>query len=556
MPISKIKSNAINDGAITIAKTNNLFVNTEITGTEAARMPVGTTAQRANAQVGDLRHNTNLGILEQYTTDGWQGIASSPTVTSVSPNNIEESDSTQTVVITGQNFDSGATAVLVGSGGNITPTTSTRNSSTQITIVYSGSDTITTDTGPYDVKVTNSTGLAGTLDDALTLDDAPNWTTAAGNVANVIEDEAMSTATVAATDPEGGTVTYSITSGALPSGLSFGTSNGQITGTPNAGGAGYSSSGVTHNFTVTANDGTGNTTPRAFNIIRKWRDGSTSALATTTSYLAANDIQVSQAYLTAPTGYSSLGTAQYDVYHDSTNNDYYIKLPGSWIRSNGSFAQLSSSSSSSTNFNYGSNGFTIQRRYGFDMDLRWSFTKYFVYMHSTDSDGTDNPDDTMAFTNSAFTGMTAGGQTIPVPNGSHTLSYTSRTETDANGNNLTLTPVSLMLNGYGSSNAGTQSFAFGTPGQIHAWKEGGEFAPNFQASGASSREIMFNMMPGSGYTDGTVTISNTAGTAPTNYRNFPMSAGSSAQTKFRAVFYDDGTEMVSVPDVEIWVNGT
>ena len=60
MPISKIKSNAINDGAITIAKTNNLFVNTEITGTEAARMPVGTTAQRANAQVGDLRHNSNL----------------------------------------------------------------------------------------------------------------------------------------------------------------------------------------------------------------------------------------------------------------------------------------------------------------------------------------------------------------------------------------------------------------------------------------------------------------------------------------------------------------
>ena len=116
MPISKIKSNAINDGAITIAKTNNLFVNTEITGTEAARMPVGTTAQRANAQVGDLRHNSNLGILEQYTTDGWQGIASSPTVTSVSPNNIEESDSTQTIVINGQNFDSGATALLVGSG--------------------------------------------------------------------------------------------------------------------------------------------------------------------------------------------------------------------------------------------------------------------------------------------------------------------------------------------------------------------------------------------------------------------------------------------------------
>jgi len=46
MPISKIKGNAINDGAITLAKTDSLFVNTEISGTEAARMPVGTTAQR------------------------------------------------------------------------------------------------------------------------------------------------------------------------------------------------------------------------------------------------------------------------------------------------------------------------------------------------------------------------------------------------------------------------------------------------------------------------------------------------------------------------------
>ena len=328
MPISKIKSNAINDGAITIAKTNNLFVNTEITGTEAARMPVGTTAQRANAQVGDLRHNSNLGILEQYTTDGWQGIASSPTVTSVSPNNIEESDSTQTIVINGQNFDSGATALLIGSGGNITPTTSTRNTSSQITIVYSGSDAITTDTGPYDIKVTNSTGLAGTLDDALTLDDAPNWSTAAGSLGTVIEDIAMSTLTVAATDPEGASVTYSVTSGALPSGTSLGSSNGQITGTPNVGNSGYSSSGVTHNFTVTANDGTGNTTPRAFSILRKWQDGSTSAQAV--SSLTALDA-LSHGDTGYNTRYVSFNGAvtpfQMDTYTDSNNVTWYVTSP-------------------------------------------------------------------------------------------------------------------------------------------------------------------------------------------------------------------------------------
>ena len=288
MPISKIKTHGLDADSVTsqeIAENavdpQALADNIEIAGTEAARMPVGTTAQRANAQVGDLRHNTNLGILEQYTTDGWQGIASSPAVTSVSPNNIDESDDPQTIVITGSNFDATATAILIGSGGNITPTTSTRNTSSQITIVYSGSDVITSDTGPYDVKVTNGTGLAGTLDDIITYDDAPNWTTAAGNIATVTEDTAMSTATVAATDPEGGSVTYSVTSGSLPTGLSLNASNGQITGTPNVNDA-VTSATVTHNFSITANDGTGNTTARAFNIIRNQKVGYASVLPATT----------------------------------------------------------------------------------------------------------------------------------------------------------------------------------------------------------------------------------------------------------------------------------
>ena len=177
-------------------------------------------------------------------------------------------------------------------------------------------------------------------------------------------------------------------------------------------------------------------------------------------------------------------------------------------------------------------------------------------MHGTNSDGTDGPDDTREFTNSVFTGWTAGGQTIPVPTGTTDQAYVSRTVADANGNNVTLTPAAQMLNAYSPSNDGDQALAWGTPGLIHGFKKGGEFAPNFQASDVSSVEIMFNMMPGSSYTNGTVSISNTAGTAPTNYRNFPMSAGSSAQTVFRVAFYDGGTEIVKIPDVEIWVNGT
>ena len=298
MPISRIKRNAINDGAINIAKTDNLFVNTEISGTEAARMPQGTTAQRASAQVGDLRYNTDVGILEQYMVDGWQSIASPPVVSSVSPDNVDEADDPQTIVITGSSFDSTATAVLVNSSNqNVSPTTSTRNSSSQITIVFSGSDTLSTDAGPYGVKVTNGTGLSSTLDAAVSLDNQPTWSTSAGSLGTVYEDVAMSTITVAATDPEGESLSYSVTSGALPTGLSLGSANGQITGTPNVNDT-YNSSGVTHNFTITADDGTGNTTPRAFSILRKWNDGSTSALAaaSATSLYSQTGIETNGTY--------------------------------------------------------------------------------------------------------------------------------------------------------------------------------------------------------------------------------------------------------------------
>ena len=273
MPISKIKTTGV--------ELDNL----EIGGTEAARMPQGTTAERANAQVGDIRYNSTLDTLEQYKSTGWEGISSPPVVTSVSPDNINESDTTQTIVITGSSFDTQATGVLL-TASNVTraPTTSVRNSNTQITMTYSGGDTLTTDEGPYSVRVTNGTGLVGTLSGAVTLDDAPNWSTAAGSLGTVIEDEAMSTITVAATDPEGGTISYSVTSGALPTGLSLGSANGQITGTPNVNDA-YNASGVTHNFTITASDGTGNTTPRAFSILKRYRDGSANAPASLPSQI-------------------------------------------------------------------------------------------------------------------------------------------------------------------------------------------------------------------------------------------------------------------------------
>jgi hypothetical protein len=251
-------------------------------GTGAIDVPAGTTAQRPTSpNTGYVRFNTTLDQLEQYTDEsGWQGIAPPPTITSLDVTNVEESDTTQTIVITGQNFDTAASAVLVDANGTTkTPTTSTRNSSSQITIVFSGGDVLTSSTAdPLDIRVNNGSGLSATLEDAITVDATPTWTTATGSVATLEAGIAMTSVQLAATDPEGGTVTYSVTSGALPSGLSL-SSSGAITGTPTD--TDYSTNGPsqTHNFTVSAADGTGNTTPRAFSIVRQWLDGSTSTLA-------------------------------------------------------------------------------------------------------------------------------------------------------------------------------------------------------------------------------------------------------------------------------------
>ena len=68
------------------------------------------------------------------------------------------------------------------------------------------------------------------------------------------------------------TVTYSLTSGSLPTGMSLNSSTGVISGTPST--TGYSVNGVASAVTITATNSLGNATPKALTITRKWYDGS------------------------------------------------------------------------------------------------------------------------------------------------------------------------------------------------------------------------------------------------------------------------------------------
>ena len=268
MPISKIPGKG----------TQDLFNNISDEGTEGTKVATGTTAQRGSTQ-GQIRFNTTIGLAEYYTGTAFKSIDSPPTISSIDDTEVDsQAGGDQTIVITGSNFQSGAVVTFVGSSANFNASTTTVNSDTQITAVAPKASFLNAQE-PYGVKVTNASGLSSTLADQINVDNSPTWSTSAGNLGTVYEDSAISTITVTATDPESDTIAYSVSSGSLPSGLSLGSANGQITGTPNVNDT-YNSNGVTHSFDLRAT-ANGKTTDRTFNILRKWSDGSNSAQAAT-----------------------------------------------------------------------------------------------------------------------------------------------------------------------------------------------------------------------------------------------------------------------------------
>ena len=291
-------------------------------GTEGTRVATGTTAQRGSTQ-GQFRFNTTTGLGEYYNGSAFKSIDSPPTVTSIDDTEVDSAaGGNQTIVITGTNFQSGAVASFVGSAGvDFNATTTTVNSDTQITAVAPKSSFLNAQE-PYGVKVTNVSGLAATLADQINVDNAPNWSTAAGNIGTVLEDVAMSTITVSATDAEGDTVAYSVQSGSLPTGLSLNSSNGQITGTPNVNDT-YNSNGVTHSFDLRATAG-GKTTDRSFNILRKWADGSSATTAASSPQVIRDlGITTDGLYYLDPDGG---GAAQFDCKFNIGGGNYGFAL--------------------------------------------------------------------------------------------------------------------------------------------------------------------------------------------------------------------------------------
>ena len=237
--------------------TQDLFNNISDQGTEGTKVATGTTAQRGTTQ-GQLRFNSTTGLAEYYDGSSFKSIDSPPTVSSVNANNFESSALPTNIVISGSNFASAVTVTFIGNDGTqISAGTTTRDSVTQITAQIP--NTVTSANEPFDVKVTNSSSnLANTLVDAFNIDASPVFGVASGSLGTILSGASGSgLTTVTATDDEGDSISFSVTSGSIPAGLTF-NSNGTFSG--NASNVG---SNTVSTFTVTATDGT-NTSTRQY----------------------------------------------------------------------------------------------------------------------------------------------------------------------------------------------------------------------------------------------------------------------------------------------------
>ena len=219
-------------------------------------IPFGNDAGRpANPGTGQLYSNGESSRLELYTVNGWQNIVQeTPSVISISGTYLQ-SNSSNNITITGTNYVFGAIAYAVGSNNVEYPASTTTVSSSQEIVATFSNLSILYE--PYGVKVVNPSNLYGFLPAAFSINDSPVWSTSSGSLGSITGAGSVSVS-VSASDEESQSLTYSVSSGSLPSGLSLNTSSGAITGTVNE-----VLTTTAYNFTISVSDGN-NSVSRAF----------------------------------------------------------------------------------------------------------------------------------------------------------------------------------------------------------------------------------------------------------------------------------------------------
>lgn len=213
-------------------------------------------------QTGDLLSFSYK--LTYVTTNETAETSAGPVATSVTPSALPNINDSLTV--SGRNFNAAMTATFTGTDAVVRNAKSiTVGSSTSAIVVRP--DTFPPTASPYTLTLSNS--AAGVTDptgsnshilaSSVTAGGSPVWTTTAGALPAYQKNYAYSTTLVATDAGDTGTsLTYSIQSGALPTGLSLASSTGVISGTPTV--------STTGTFTVRVTDAGGNYVDRAFTL--------------------------------------------------------------------------------------------------------------------------------------------------------------------------------------------------------------------------------------------------------------------------------------------------
>jgi len=166
-----------------------------------------------------------------------------PTFTSTSPSSAVPSTTTN-IVITGSNFETLSQVEFVDTSTGLyhIPNSITFNNSTSLTVNF----TLPSGSTNYKIRIENGDGgavMSSSVAFASSL--APTFSTSNGSLGTIAAESSPSISVSASSDSA---ITYAITSGALPTGLSLNTSTGAITGTETAG------TNTIYNFTITVTD--------------------------------------------------------------------------------------------------------------------------------------------------------------------------------------------------------------------------------------------------------------------------------------------------------------
>ena len=321
------------------------------TSTEAITLPRGTTAERPGSPTnGMIRYNTSFGTLEQYSSDSWSSIENAPLIYNVSPTSFDGSSGT-TFTITGSGFKSTDTVKFVTSSGT---------EHTGGTVTFVGVTTLTATTPqnfsvsqePLSVKVVTQSGVERVAAQTIDCGGSPTWSTAAGTVATINDryGSYSTIATLSASDPDGQSVTYSVSSGSLPAGTSLSSSTGVISGDPTD----LSASTATSNFTVDASDGA-NTSSRSFSmVVNAAKDGTANFRANTSgaAIKALNSSSADGTYWIDP--YTNASYSNPQQYTVDMANDGWITVDIENIPSSNYYAIFYGQSSYLTNINWNS----------------------------------------------------------------------------------------------------------------------------------------------------------------------------------------------------------